>query len=340
MTATSVDRRNFLAAAGAAAAALGLAACANPSGGAGGTNGTASSKPRTGNGQYVEVLELTSLPYFIDHKLGMDLAARWLGVKTKFVGPSNLDLNGMISTLEQTIAQNVSGIVVVGFDPALGPAIDKAISAGIPTVTVDADVPDSKRLCFLGTGNVQAGRLGATELVKQIGGSGKVAIVTRTGQSNLEERVRGYKEVLQSKGIDLVAVLNDDSDSNKAAAAVSATLRRVPDLSGVACVEAAGGVGAATAVKEAGKQGQVKIVSMDRDAETLQKIKEGTIQASVAQKSALMTFLAVTLLHSSQTIDITITNNNKTAGVSPLPTLVDTGVELVSKSNVDDWIRR
>lgn len=339
MKKAGINRRAFLRHSGIATA-LGLGgmmtACNREQESASGGGGF-TGEPRSGNGEYVEVLALTSLPYFIDHKVGMEQAAKYLGVSTKFLGPSELDLDQMVTTLEQAITQEVSGLVVVGFDPLLAPSINKAIDAGIPAVTVDADVPDSNRLCFLGTGNEQAGELGAQELAKLIGGSGKVIIITRTGQSNLEERVNGYRKVLNAEGIEIVQVANDDSDSTKAASAVTAALRTQPDLAGIACVEAAGGVGTATALREANRAGEVKVVAMDRDAETLEAIEEGTIQASIAQKSALMTFWGVMLLHQFQTLDIPITEDNEAAGVNPLPSYVDTGAELITKENVAQW---
>ena len=148
---------------------------------------------------YVEVLALTNLPYFIDHRLGLEFAGKELGVKTKFVGPVDYDMTAMVNTLEQTIAEKPAGILVVGFDAALKPSIDKAAAAGIPIVTLDAEVYGSNRLTFLGTGNVNAGKVGGKLLADLIGGKGKVALITKVGQSNLEERIEGYKDVFAAE---------------------------------------------------------------------------------------------------------------------------------------------
>src|SRR5438067_3274864 len=145
---------------------------------------------------YVEVCALTQLPYFIDHRLGMEAAGRELGVRAEFVGPADYDMSAMITTLEQTLARKPAGILVVGFDAALKPAIDRAVESGVPVITLDSDVPGSKRLCFIGTGNVAAGAAGAKSLAEAIGDKGKIAILTKTGQPNLEDRVRGYREEL------------------------------------------------------------------------------------------------------------------------------------------------
>ncbi|MBN1901615.1 substrate-binding domain-containing protein, partial [Candidatus Sumerlaeota bacterium] len=130
------------------------------------------------NQLYIEVSALGSLDYFYDHKLGMELAGKILGVRTEYVGPADYDMAAMISVFEQTIARKPNGIVVVGFEPSLDGIVDKAAAAGIPVVTVDADLPDSKRIAFVGTGNYQAGYQGGTKLADLIAGKGRVALMT------------------------------------------------------------------------------------------------------------------------------------------------------------------
>jgi ribose transport system substrate-binding protein len=284
---------------------------------------------------YVEVLALINLPYFIDHKLGLDFAGKELGVKTKFIGPVDYDMTAMVNTLDQTIAEKPAGILVVGFDPALKPSIDKAIDAGIPVVTLDAEVYGSKRLTFLGTGNVNAGKVGADLLAKAIGGKGKVALMTKVGQSNLEERIQGYKDEFAAKypDIHIVQIIDDQSDSAKAADGLKAALQANPDLAGVGCVEAAGGVGAATASKELGITDKFKIVSMDRDDGTLKFIEDGTIYASVAQKTALMSYLGTKLMYLYNHAPLPIVADNKASGIVPMPESVDTGTIVIDKDN-------
>jgi ABC-type sugar transport system substrate-binding protein len=228
---------------------------------------------------------------------------------------------------------------VVGFDPALKPQIDKTIDAGVPVVTLDAEVYGSKRYTFLGTGNYNAGVVGAKLLAEAIGGKGKVALLTKVGQSNLEERIQGYKDEFAKdfKDIQLVQVIDDQSDSAKAADGLKATLQANPDLAGVGCVEAAGGVGAATASKELGITDKFKIVSMDRDDGTLKFIEDGVIYASVAQKSAMMSFLGTVLMDGYKYNPVPIVSDNKAANVIPLPEAVDTGVLVINKGNAKNF---
>ncbi len=291
---------------------------------------------------YVEVSALGNLDYFYDHKLGMKLAGEALGVKTEYVGPAEYDIPAMITAFEQAMARKgIKGIVVVGFEPALNPIINKAIDKGIPVVTVDADLPDSKRVAFVGTGNYQAGVEGGNKLAELIGGKGKVALMTKVGQSNLEERIQGYQDALAKyPGIQIVQKVDTQSDAVIAAQVATAVLRKNSDLAGIGCVEAAGGQGAATAVKEAGLAGKVKIVSMDRGNDVLEQIGNGVISASIAQRTALMPYYAVQILYSIANQKVPITSDNVKAGVSTVPSYVDTGVIIVDKSNYKYFLRK
>jgi ribose transport system substrate-binding protein len=293
------------------------------------------------NELYVEVCALTQLPYFIDHRLGMEAAGREMGVRAEFVGPADYDMTAMISTLEQTLARKPAGILVVGFDAALKPAIDHAVEAGVPVITLDSDVPGSKRLCFIGTGNYQAGVAGAKALAEAIGDKGSVTVLTKTGQPNLEERVRGYKEELaRHPGIRIVGIGNTNSDPTVAASAAAAFLQRHSDLAGIGCVEAAGGIGAGTAVREAGRAGKVKIVAMDRDNGTLDMIRSGVIHASIAQKTALMSYLGTKLLYGLKRGTVKITTDDTKAGITPLPASIDTGILTITRANAGYFYHR
>jgi len=291
---------------------------------------------------YVEVSALGNLDYFYDHKLGMKLAGELLGVRTEYVGPADYDIRAMITAFEQTLAKKgLKGVVVVGFEEALIPIINKAVGLGIPVVTVDADLAASKRVAFVGTGNFQAGYEGGRKLASLIGYKGKVALMTKIGQSNLDERIRGYESALgKYKNVEIVQTVDTQSDSIVAAQVAAAVLQNNPDLAGLGCVEASGGVGAATAVREAKLAGKVKIVSMDRGNDVLGLIKDGLISATIAQQTALMPLYAVEILHMLNNHKIPITTDNAAAGISGVPSFVDTGVVVVDESNYRYFLRQ
>ena len=291
--------------------------------------------PPEPNETYYWIGAVVEIPYFIDHRLGIEAAGKELGVKTRFLGPTGYDIPAMIDTIEQAIVQKPAGIEIIGFVEELAPVINKALAAGIPVVTLDADTATSDRYTFIGTGNYGAGQMSARLLAEEIGGSGKVAVTSVVGQTNLEERTQGFKDYMAANhpGIKLVQVIDHKSDMNLAISGVKAVMQAHPDLKGVAAVEATGGSGAATAVKEMGKVGQVKIVSMDRDDTTLKSIEDGIIQASVAQRTSLMSYLGVKLMYYYNHARIPITLDDEAANIISMPASVDTGTIIINKDN-------
>ncbi|MCL2164994.1 MAG: substrate-binding domain-containing protein [Oscillospiraceae bacterium] len=289
---------------------------------------------------YIHVSALSNLDYFYDHIMGTEMVGKELGVKTEYVGPADYDMNAMIAAFEQAIAKKPNGIVTVGFEDSLTPVIKKALDAGIPVITLDADLPDSGRIAFVGTGNYNAGVMGGNKLAEAINGSGKVALMTKPGQSNLEERVAGYQAALAKfPGIEIVQIADTQSDDVVAAQAAATLLQAHPDLAGIGCVEAVGGAGAATAVREAGRQGEVAIISMDRSNDVVNAIINGEITASVAQQTALMPYYGIQILFNLNNSDVAITSNNEAAGVAGIPNMIDTGAIIVDKSNAQYFLR-
>lgn len=305
------------------------------------TPAAAAPAKNTADQLYIEVSALGALDYFYDHKLGMKLAGEALGVKTEYVGPPDYDMAAMVAMFEQAIAKKPNGLVIVGFEPSLNAIVDKAVAAGIPVVTVDGDLPGSKRIAFVGTGNFQAGFQGGKKLAELIGGKGEIAIMTKPGQANLDDRIAGYKKALaEFPDIKIVQVADTQSDPNVAAQAAATLLLKFPNLAGIACVEAAGGSGAATAVREAKKNGKVKIVAMDRGNEVLELIRDGVISASIAQQTALMPLYATQILYNLNNHPAAISSDNAKAGITGTPAVVDTGVIVVDKSNYQYFMRK
>ena len=309
-------------------------------GGAAATNSSVMVVPHDPNELYIHVSCYGSLDYFYDHKVGTELAGEILGVQTEYVGPAGYDMDAMVTAFEQAIAKNPAGIIVFGADDTLASVIDKASDAGIPVVCVDGDVASSKRVAFVGTGHFNAGVMGAKALVEAIGGKGQVAIMTTPGQSHLEQRIEGYMSVLDEyPDIEVVQIGDTQTDPTVAAQAAAAIIQKYPDLVGIACVEAAGGQGALTAVKEAEKVGQIKIISMDRGSDVLEAIKEGSVTATTVQQTALMPLYAMEILYNLRHYAIPITTDNKKAGMTGTPVSIDTGCVIVNADNVEYFVR-
>ena len=138
------------------------------------------------------------IPVFDYAKIGAERAAKQLGnVEVIWRGPETGDQLKQKEILESFITQRVDGIAISCLNgDFLTETINRAMDAGIPVVTWDADAPNSKRIAFYGVDDKAGGRIMGEEAVKLLGGKGTVALMTSLGPTNLQRRLDGVTEVL------------------------------------------------------------------------------------------------------------------------------------------------
>ena len=282
---------------------------------------------------------VTQVPFWADHRKGLEDATSILNVKTTFAGPLDFDAAAQARQLDELVARWPAGILVFpGDTAALTPGINRAAEAGVPVAMIIGDAPGASSLVHLGITNFDAGKVGGAMLAEAIGGKGKVLLGTFPSPPVLE-RVEGYKAYFKEKApqIEVVDVINDKADPSYAPTAYSQGLIAHPDVVGIGGTDGDSGKAAAIAVTEAGRKGKVKIVAMDRNDDMLPYIEDGTIVGSVAQKSYVEAYLAVHLLHWVNTSAVKFVPNWKATGVNPIPESVATGVMPITKTNVQQF---
>lgn len=284
---------------------------------------------------YIVVNSINSIEYWNAAKMGWKKAGELFNVKTKWVGPQNSDTNAMVSALESAIAEKPAGICVFGWDPALATPINEATDAGIPVVTYNGDIPDSKRVTFVGSSNYDIGYIGGQKFADQIGGRGKVALLTVLGPEMFVQRDRGFSDAFAKyPGITMVAKGDTKADTNTAVTVAKNILAKNPDLAAFACTDSTGAMGAATALREMNLAGKVKIVGMDRNSDMLSMIDNGLITASITQDDAAMTYWAMVALITAKHYDAPLTSDNTAEKVSSMPVNIYTSINLATKENV------
>ena len=262
--------------------------------------GPAGPSKASAGGKYYCIGISTGAEYWGATKAGMADAAEELGVEQEFQGPSGQNAAEQADTMDQILASKPAGILVAPGSPeVLTPVIDRAIAQGIPVICIDTDAPKAKRIAYFGTDNYNAGRKGAEILARLIGAKGQVAISSRPGQWNLDERVRGYKEYFAEKapGVKVVQVIDDETKQEAGEKQASSVLTSYPDIAGFAGVNAVSGLGIASAIRGQGKMGKVKVVAMDGDAGILDLVQEGLIDASIAQRQYWMSYIGLMYLY-------------------------------------------
>lgn len=291
---------------------------------------------------YYMIAANVSLPYWQTAANGFNKAAAQYKATAKVVGPESYDPVGELVALQQAVRAKPAGILISVADVSiLQREIDSAVQEGIPVITMDSDAFVSRRLYFIGTNNLEAGRLGGSRLVEKLGDKGNVVFFTIPGQSNTEERLRGFKEVLQGHpGIKIVDIVDIKGDARLAfdKAQPLLTLTGPKKIDAFVCLEAVSGKPVADAIKRANVHDRL-LLAWDADQGTLDGIKDGTIEATIAQKPYTMGYFGLKLLYEVFHAPPPQLNKDfKTDFFSPYPVFVDTGTTLVDKSNVDLYL--
>jgi len=285
----------------------------------------------------------TKLAYWQSASAGLDKIAREYDVHADMRGPRAFDPQDEVSEFRSVVALKPNGILVsVADEKLMQPAIDDAINAGIPVITVDSDAPSSKRLYFIGTNNRQAGRLGGHALVQKLGGKGNVVFFTNPGQPNLDDRLNGYKDVLaDSPNVHIREVVDIKGEST---VAFDYTQHALPltgkdRVDAFVCLEASAGPEVGEVLRRNNAKDRV-VIAMDLNTDTLDDVKQGIIAATIAQKPFTMAYFGVKMLDELFHNPLpSLTTNYSVDPSAPIPAFIDTGSALVDQSNVDQFIQ-
>jgi ABC-type sugar transport system substrate-binding protein len=336
-------RRDFVVLGGGLAAGAVLSTFVSPerraSGRAANTRGGYSGSEE----EYVWVSANAHLPLFVahDHPALFQIGEE-LGVRVTIAGPDTVDIAGLVATVEQTAARKPSGMMVVGWDPsALIPAINRAVETGIPVVCVDADVPGSKRLAFIGTDWYDLGVRQGEAMIKALQGRrGKVAMLGLIEQAIDQQAFAGFRSVAERAGLTVMEPQQDKGNQAEAARVAGALLQAHADLIGMAGFDSESGPGMGQAIREAGKAGQLVATCVEAEEQHLRLLKEGVLTACIGQKRELFTYYGVRALHDYVHATLQLSQDDRQAGIAPIPVNYNTGTYTVTHANVDLFLAR
>ena len=266
------------------------------------------------------------IPVFNYAKIGAERQAKEYGdVDILWNAPASADQLKQKEILESYITQRVDGIAISSLNgDFLTDTINKAIDSGIPVVTWDSDAPKSKRYAFYGVDDLASGRIMGDEAVRLLNGKGKVAIITSVGATNLERRLQGMKEALaKAPGIQIVEIFDIKEDTVRCAELIASGTNRYPDLS--AWLSTGGWpvfTRNALAVVDPAK---TKVISFDTIQPALDLLREGKVNVLIGQKYFGWGSQSVKLLYDIK------------HGKMPASPIIDSGVDVVTKENVDEY---
>ncbi len=260
-------------------------------------------------------------------KLGSDTAAKELGIRVTFEGPSDeTKIAEQINMVENAITKKADAILLAALDTeALIPVVQKANRMGIPVVMFDSNINSDIPLSFVATDNKAAGALAAEKLGMILGGKGKVGIVAHNaGTSTAQQRRDGFIQNMKARypGIKLLKAVYSDGDHQKAMDKATDMMQANPDLAAIYATNEGSAIGVATAVEAKGKVGKVKVVGFDSSEAEIGFLKDGVVEGFVVQNPFNMGYLGVKAL-----VDVL---NKKS-----IQSRIDTGATFVNIDNLN-----
>lgn len=287
--------------------------------------------------------------YWTACEAGAKAAGEQLGYNVVFNGPSEVDSAKQINMVEDMLTKNISGLAVAPNDAAaVGPVFDKAIAAGVATITFDTDAPTTNRAWYVGPDSDYAmGQQIAEMIGEQMGGEGELAfMVASLGAENQVAKVEGANAVLKEKypNITVVTTVVSDDDNQKAFANAQNLLSTYPNLKGILGFAGAEAPQAAEAVTQAisngdMKEGQIQITGIGFPAQCRPYVHSGVLKQVLSWDPNVMGQVTVHVLaamNEGKTIDA----NFKIEGINGVKVEdknVYSGCLVLDNANIDQY---
>ena len=327
-----MDRRLFLrraAIAGGGAALLANTACGKTAE-EGGNEGGAGNFPATPKYRFVFVNHVTTNPFFTPTQYGAEDASALLGTSFQWTGSKTADVAEMVNAMNTAITGKADGIAVAIIDPkAFNGPTEKALAAGIPVVSYNADDPGNARLSYIGQDLYVSGQEMGKQIVELVD-SGKVALFIATpGSLNIQPRIDGAIDSIKKSGKNIqFKSIATGAELNEELSRVDAYYLGNKDVKGMFAVDA-GSTQAVGQVIEKYKlrDSGVKGGGYDTLPKTLELLQAGQLDFTIDQQPYMQGFEPVVQLYMTKL-------SGGLAGTGD----VNTGLKFLTKDDAADYL--
>ena len=329
------SRRKVLATAALSAAGLSipslLAACGStPSSSSGGGEGDFPSHPKW---NFVFVNHVTTNQFFTPTQYGIKDACDLLGCTYQWTGSENSHSSEMVNAMNTAIAGKADGIAVAIVDPvAFNDPVQRALNAGIPVVSYNADAPASsgnKRLAYIGQDLYNSGVQVGNRFLQLVDSGDVVGFIATPGQLNIQPRIDGIQAAIKASGkpINFTQIATGSLQTDELNK-VEAYYLGHPNLKGMVAVDGGSTASVGQIMQKYNLPAKgIHGAGYDLEPQTLQAIQSGNLDFTIDQQPYLQGFLPVVYLFLY-----------KLSGGLAAPPETDTGLLFVTKNNVSPYL--
>jgi simple sugar transport system substrate-binding protein len=236
-----------------------------------------------------------SSPFWAIVRTGVEAAARQMDVVVNYRAPDVYSLERMKAMIDQAVATKPDGLVVSIPEAGLGPAIRRAVRAGIPVVSINSGSDVYRRfgvLAHVGQPEERAGFAAGRRLV-DAGVRRALCVNQQVGNQGLDARCRGLARALSRAG-GRARVLSVDDQSPSTPRRIADAIR-TGDIDGLLALNATAGILSVKAVRRIHRPGTV-IGTFDLGPDVLKAVQAHQLLFAVDQQAYLQGYLPVVLL--------------------------------------------
>jgi simple sugar transport system substrate-binding protein len=332
-----LTRRTALTGGAAGIAAMVLEAC-------GSSKSTSSSQAATSGGgagvfgssggqHFVMVNHVTTNSFFTATQYGCQDACALTGSSFQWTGSNNSIVSQMVSAFNSAIAGKASGIGCCLIDnTAFNTPVDTALSHGIPVIAYNADVAagvKNNRMAYVGQNNLTAGAAVGEAILKAGVGSGDLVagIIATPGTGNIQPRIDGAKPILTKAGVNFQEVGTSATEGAPEYNKISSWYAGNKGVKWMMAVDSGDSNAVAQFIQKNSLKGKVGASVWDVGLPVAQAINAGYVTATIDQQAYLQGFDTIMQLFLF----------NVSGGLMK-PTDTDTGIGIVTKSNVAPYL--
>ncbi len=203
------------------------------------------------------------------------------------------DVQSQLDTLDELLAEGVHGFVLSPCNaPEIAQKINELYDAGIPVVTSNTDIENSKRIAYVGSNYYRSGQTAGGLMGLVTGGTAKVGIVSGSSQILCHtERIAGFKDCINKNypGISILEIVQNHDDEFESYEVTKKLLRDHPDLDSLyfAAGGVFGGCKALLADTKTRTTPDCHIITYDDVPSTKELVKRGVIAATICQQPSV-----------------------------------------------------
>jgi simple sugar transport system substrate-binding protein len=280
--------------------------------------------------RFTFVNHVTTNPFWVPLRYGAEDACTLLGCSYQWIGSEKSIATEMVNALNTAVSAGVDGIAVSLVDPtAFNDAAEKALAAGIPVVSYNADARANKRLCYIGQDLFLSGKFLGQRIVELVGEGEVAGFIATPGQLNIQPRMDGAREAIKESGksIQLDEIATGPTVGEELSR-IQAYFSGHPNIKGMFAVDGGSTEGlaktmAANKLQEKG----IHAGGFDLLPTTLEAISKGDLDFTIDQQPYLQGFYTIMVLFVY-----------KLSGGLSGPADINTGLKFVTKANVEPYL--